>query len=135
MVDEVAKVTAQLEAFTERLIVKLTLDVTANLKEMTPVDTGWARANWVAQIGRPLEEDLSAVTPTPQAASGAESRSQSSLAGVASGYSLRQGAIFVSNNVTYISRLNDGHSAQAPAGFVQRAVAKAVTQDILSIAQ
>jgi hypothetical protein len=30
--------------------------------------------------------------------------------------------IFISNNVPYAQRLNDGHSKQAPAGFVERAV-------------
>ena len=40
--------------------------------------------------------------------------------------------MFVSNNVKYITRLNDGYSRQAPAGFVQSAIRKAVTQDIRS---
>ncbi len=37
----------------------------------------------------------------------------------------RGGRLFLSNNVPYISRLNDGSSGQAPAGFVQAAIARA----------
>ncbi len=33
--------------------------------------------------------------------------------------------IFISNNVPYIGRLNNGHSAQAPSGFVEMAVRRA----------
>ena len=35
---------AELERFVERLLVKITLDMVANLTEATPVDSGWARA-------------------------------------------------------------------------------------------
>lgn len=133
MVDQVKKVVGQLERFTERLIVKITLDVTANLIEATPVDTGWAQANWVARIGAPFEEDLSEVEPSPQAATSAASRQQASLGAVAARYQLQQGAVFVSNNVPYITNLNDGSSQKAPRGFVQMAIAKAVRQDIRGI--
>ena len=134
MVDQVDKVVGQLERFTERLIIKITLDVTANLIETTPVDTGWARANWVPAIGRPVIQDLRDIDPTTQGAAARSSRQQSSLASVAAQYQLRQGAVFISNNVPYITRLNDGHSKQQPSGFVQRAITKAVTSDIRSIA-
>lgn len=133
MVDQVKTIVGQLERFTERLIVKITLDVTANLIEATPVDTGWARANWVARIGSPFDEDLSDIEASPQAAAGAASRQQASLGAVAARYQLQQGSVFVSNNVPYITNLNDGTSQQAPRSFVQMAIAKAVKQDILSI--
>lgn len=133
MVDQVQLVVGQLERFTERVITKITLDVTANLTENTPVDTGWARANWVPQIGSPVVEDLSAITPTSQAAAGAAGRQQAALASVVAGYRIELGSVFISNNVPYISDLNDGTSQQQPAGFVQRAIAKAITRDLLSI--
>lgn len=123
-----------LERLTERIVTKITLDVTANLVETTPVDTGWARANWVPAIGRPFSVDLSGVTPTAQNAAAAGSQQQAALAGVATGYKLSMGKVFVSNNVPYILGLNDGNSAQAPSGFVQRAIQKAVTQDIMGLA-
>lgn len=119
-----------LERFAERVITKIVLDLTANLIETNPVDTGWSRANWVPSIGTPFLADLSGIEPSVAGASAAGTKQQSALAGIASGYRLGMGSVFVSNNVPYIVRLNDGSSSQAPAGFVQQAIAKAVTQDI-----
>lgn len=124
-----------LERLTERAIVKITFDLVANLVESTPVDTGWARANWVPNVGIPHVEDLEGVEASPQNAAAAAGGRDSALASVAAQYRLRMGAVFVANNVPYIQDLNDGSSTQQPAGFVQRAVAKAVTQDILGLAR
>ena len=120
-----------LDRLTERLVVKVTLDVTANLVETTPVDTGWARANWVPAVGnrnRRPAESFSGRTPSAfvQAATAKQAAGQVQVAG----YKLERGRVFVNNNVRYILRLNDGYSQQAPAGFVQGAIRKAVTQDI-----
>ena len=53
MTDQVKAVVRALEKVTEQVIVRLSLNVTANLVETTPVDTGWARANWLPAIGTP----------------------------------------------------------------------------------
>ena len=128
--NQVRAIVRALEQVTERVITKITLDTTANLVETTPVDTGWARANWVPAIGSPYVADLADVEATAQGAAQAGATQQAGIASVVSGYRLELGRVFVSNNVPYITRLNEGHSKQAPAGFVQRAIAKAVTQDI-----
>ena len=119
-----------LERVTERVVTKITLDVTANLIETTPVDTGWARANWIPAIGAPIVRDLTGVEATVQNASLGAGEQQQALVAVVTGYKLARGAVFVSNNVPYIIKLNDGFSRQAPSGFVQMAIRKAVTQDI-----
>lgn len=119
-----------LERVTERVVTKITLDVTANLVETTPVDIGWARANWVPAIGAPVVQDRGDVPATAQNVASMAGEQQRALAGIVTDYRLGRGAVFVANNVHYILRLNDGSSTQAPAGFVQRAVQKAVTQDI-----
>ena len=59
-----------------------------------------------------------------------DSSQQQGIAEVATQYTLDQGSVFVSNNVPYILKLNDGHSQQAPAGFIQTAIHKAVTTDL-----
>ncbi len=104
----------------EDVVQRLTLDITANLIETTPVDTGWARANWVPSIGAPytLENPDNVV-------SGATSVQQQGILEVAT-YNLEQGNVHISNNVHYIEKLNDGHSNQAPRGFIQNAIEKAV---------
>jgi len=109
-----------LAQFTEKHIKILTLEVTANLIEDTPRDTGWARSNWIPSIGQSTETIAGSpdnITPAAQ---------QRGLAEVASTYKLSRGAVFVTNNVPYILPLNDGHSKQAPAGFVQLSILRAV---------
>ena len=123
-----------LEKLTERVVTKITLDITANLIETTPVDTGWARANWVPAIGTPFEANLDEIVPTPQDAASAALGQQAAIAGIVIVYKLSMGAVFIANNVPYILRLNEGSSAQAPSAFVQRAIEKAVTQDIKGLA-
>lgn len=127
---QIRAVVQGIEKVVERVVTKITLDVTANLIEMTPVDTGWARANWVPAIGTPIQQDLSAVPATVSNAQSRAGEQQRAMADVVTGYRLVRGRVFVSNNVPYITRLNDGHSRKAPAGFVQMAIQKAVTQDI-----
>ena len=128
---QVTAIVRDLERFAERLIVKITLDVTANLIEDTPVDTGWARANWVPSVGKRSRRPAQSFSGrTPSAAVQAAAAKQTAGTAQALGYKLERGRVFVSNNVDYILRLNDGYSRQAPAGFVQRGIRKAVTQDI-----
>ena len=125
---QVTAIVRDLDRFAERLIVKITLDVTANLVEATPVDTGWARANWVPSVGqRSRRPAQSFPGRTPSAFVQTAAAKQSVGQAQAVGYKLERGRVFVSNNVDYILRLNDGYSRQAPAGFVQRAIRKAVT--------
>jgi hypothetical protein len=130
---QIRAVVRALEGVAERVVAKIVLDVTANLIETTPVDTGWARANWVPAIGAAYAADLRGVSPTIGAISGADVLQVAGQTAVATGYRIGQGSVFVSNNVPYITRLNDGSSSQAPAGFVQRAIAKAVTRDIVGL--
>lgn len=122
-----------LAGFVERIIKKLALDIVANLTAApsdggTPVDTGWARANWIPRIGAPA-------TGTAGTRAQAEAGNVSTLAqtlgqAVLLGYKLPMGRVYISNNVPYILRLNEGHSKQAPRGFVQKAITKAVKVDL-----
>jgi len=120
-----------LESDAEQAIKKLTLDVVANLVKApseggTPVDTGWARANWFANIGVPVTE--AAPNPNESGATVAATGEREARLGGVLSYKLASGPVFISNNVPYILRLNEGTSKQAPAGFVQKAIQKAITQ-------
>lgn len=117
-----------LDEFTEDLITRLTLQVTRELVADTPRDTGWARSNWIPAIDNPVtspsgskeSRDAVVIDPTAQ---------QEGLARVTTGYRLPS-LVFVSNNVPYISKLNDGTSRQAPSGFVQTAISRAINEVI-----
>lgn len=60
---------------------------------------------------------------------------QQASAQIASTYRLAQGVIFIVNNVRYGVFLNRGSSAQAPAMFVEQALATAVRATIREIRQ
>ncbi len=120
-------VVSSLNGFTETLIRRLTLNITANLVEDTPVDTGWARANWVPKIGSPH-------TSTAGSRAAAESGSldqgpQASGQAAILGYKFGP-AIHITNNVPYIKKLNAGTSSQAPAAFIQGAILRAIKQTV-----
>ena len=84
----------------------------------TPVDTGRARGNWQAEVGRPLLEETDRLDPGGATTVSANNVRIAAYSG--------QGSVFLSNNVPYINRLNQGHSAQAPAGFVEISIAAGV---------
>lgn len=123
MPGQITAIVRGIHAVTERAVKTVTLDVHANLVETTPVDTGWARANWVPRVGQPANEPVG--SPGSSGVSAARAAAQNGITQVL-GYVIQKGSVFVTNNVPYIERLNDGHSQQEPAGFVQRAIRKAV---------
>lgn len=96
----------------------LVINTTAALQEETPVDTGFARANWVPNIGQPYRGE-------PSTTGAAASAQQAGLAQVA-GLTSADRPAYISNNTAYIQRLNEGHSPQAPPGFIEAIVEREV---------
>lgn len=84
----------------------------------TPVDTGRARGNWQTSIGSPIYKETSRLDQSGVAELGV---ARTLLATKPVG-----ATIYITNNVPYIGRLNEGYSAQAPSGFVERAIAVAI---------
>lgn len=105
----------QLRKQVAKAVTMLVLEIDANLRETTPVDTGHARANWVPSIGEPNASEVAT----------GDGAHDSGLAQLVS-YKLGDGPAFESNNAPYIQRLNAGSSTQAPALFIEAAVDKAV---------
>lgn len=122
---KVRRVINVLEADLGRVVQKLALDAEANLKESTPVDTGWARANWVPSIGRPYRARSEKPGTNPEL--GAQTRRAKQAAGEIAVLSYQPyERVFVSNNVPYVPILDESHPEAA--GFVERAIDKAVAQ-------
>lgn len=96
----------------EKKIRTTVLAVDAALVMNTPVDTGRARSNWIASLNAP---SVAMVEPGQKPDTGAA---------VAS-FKVTDTA-YIANNLPYIRRLNEGHSQQAPAGFVEMAVQSGV---------
>lgn len=118
----------QVESNAGALIDKVALTVHSTVVLATPVDTGRARGSWLVEIGRPAE----GTTDLPEGfgANASISRARAKLAGNdgKSSTLMPQRDVHITNNLPYITPLNEGHSKQAPIGFVEEAVAAGVKQ-------
>jgi hypothetical protein len=94
----------------EKTVRATSLLVLGELIKNTPVDTGRAKSNWWPEINVVSVE-------IREPSSGNEAQGLA----VAARYKLTD-TIYISNNLPYIRRLNEGHSTQSPAGFVEAAV-------------
>jgi len=130
-------ITKQLGAFTSKSAKLLAVEVHGNLVAApsqggTPVDTGFARSKWIPKVGAPGTGDTAeggaSNNTEGQASSGnvSDAAAQAALARIVAFYKIEQGSIFMTNSAPYITRLNEGWSKQAGAGFVQRAIAKGI---------
>lgn len=93
---------------------RLSMGILSRIVLASPVDTGHFRGNWQVDIGRDPEDELPDLD-------------KSGTATISRGTAVVAGAppfetIYIVNNLPYGPKLNDGHSKQAPAGFVEAAV-------------
>lgn len=102
---------------------RLALNIVSELHERTPVDLGWARANWTPSVGAPAHGSRES-SGNPQSAALAQ---QIGLSQVAR-YDVSKGNVWISNRVPYIERLDSGYSPQAPSGFVEMAIEAAIAE-------
>jgi len=128
MADQIQVVIGELSLFTERIVKRIALNLDANLRETTPVDTGWARANWVLNVGAPFPTTAGSRAAAEQGSID-HSPHDAGVLKVAAGYKLGP-PIYETNNVPYIGKLNNGSSAKAPAAFIQAAIVRAVEQTV-----
>lgn len=103
-------VDSKADGLIENVVRKVALDTQRDVSASTPVDTGRARSNWFVTAGRPSSQVTDAVNGSPTAA-----LSPTKVA-------------FVTNNLPYIERLENGHSGQAPSGFVGSVVRRQVNK-------
>lgn len=113
--DRINRIMVRLENATQEAAVDMALRIHGKLVEGTPVDTGWARSNWLLSVGTPKKETVGEPGKLNTAAA---ELGQSEVAD----WGIASGPIYITNNVPYIRRLNEGSSTQAPAGFVESAV-------------
>lgn len=99
--------------------------VLVDLAKITPVDTSLAVSNWTVGIGYSPVNLIPPHVPGSKGSTAAASRAQTIAYGrqMINMYKSRQ-VLHISNNIDYITLLNQGSSPQASAGFVERAVMK-----------
>lgn len=98
----------------------IVIERVAQVVEATPVDTTWARANWIATVGEPP----SGPAGSPDAIAAAQSAQQAGIAAVLSSQD-PDAKLGIANMVPYILQLNAGSSPQAEANFVEHAFERA----------
>lgn len=97
--------------------------VVKNLISVTPVDTSRALSNWIAENGRSHNYSILPHVKGEHGSTRAASMSAALADAMAAIARAKPGVpIFITNNLRYIRALNNGHSQQAPAGFVERGV-------------
>lgn len=108
------RITRNLTKGVERTVARVATEIGDRLVPATPVDTGFARGNWRPSLNAPATTPVTFNDPTGEATTGR-------IAITARRYKVGD-TIFIRNNAPYITRLNEGSSPQAEAGFVQNAI-------------
>lgn len=99
---------------------KIMIDLDNKVVVRTPVDTGRARGNWIPSVG------AATFTVTEvNDKSGQLSISASISAHMAAG---KLAPMFLTNNLPYIQKLENGHSQQAPMGMAKLSVQEVAKQ-------
>lgn len=116
------------------LVTEITMSNVAELALNTPVDVGTARSNWITSLDTAPTGRRGAFSPHPSrwrppyarpGADRSETRNQAGAVWSARGVVARRKpdqGVYISNNLPYIQRLNEGWSDQSPAGFIETAV-------------
>lgn len=102
--------------------VKVALAIIDNVVPATPVDTSRAMSNWQVALGGPPPGQIAPhVWGRKGSSRGASMTSTLAIARSTLAQKKPGVSIVIDNYVPYMRDLNQGSSAQAPAGFVERA--------------
>lgn len=115
------RLSKQIPVNAQGMVKQTVLAIDQVLVVSTPVDTGRARANWVVGTG-PSTKAIDAYAPGKGGSTAAENAEAALAQARAFLDSTDASTIYISNDLDYIEYLNQGTSAQAPAGFIEEAV-------------
>ena len=124
---------SQIENSATRIVKATSSRALRSLVRNTPVDKGIARSNWRVGVGAPTRAVIAAYAPGSKLGINESANASAAIsAGLARIQSVRgvsgrglETAIYITNAVPYIGKLNSGSSTQAPAGFVETALLEA----------
>lgn len=100
----------------DRTVKKVAMAIDQTVVVATPVDTGRARANWIASLDVASQATTEATDKSGRQAIAA---ARATINGYDGDTNVE---VHIANNLDYIGPLNTGTSAQAPRGFVRTAV-------------
>jgi len=119
------RIAVRVEGNVERAVKDCAGAVLRSVVENTPVDTGMARSNWTPELDRAFEGLFPARMPGEKGSTAEENAAATIEAGspTIEAFDIDTNeSIHITNNAPHIRPLNDGHSKQAPTGFLQIAV-------------
>lgn len=113
----------------DKFMLEFTQDIAEEVIKLSPVDTGFFRSSWTANIGRAdiafnaggRPEGFERISEQ-QAATESLSRITLNLAGIKGG-----NTVYITNNVEYGPKLEAGFSKKAPSGMIGPTVNRANT--------
>jgi len=107
---------------------KIALDVFKRVILKTPVDTGCARNGWLCSISAPVVEMARGEDWFQgQSVGGYDKSGRAAIEAAAFevvAWEPAKVAIYLTNNLPYIQRLEDGYSGQSPSGMVEITLAE-----------
>lgn len=113
----------KLDKAASNLVAFVALELTAELADVTPVDTSNAISNWQIGLGAPVSSEREPYYPGHKGST--ESMSEDATV-IAARIKLKgkkpKQKVYLSNLAPYIVDLDGGSSLQEPGGFVKRAV-------------
>lgn len=127
----------RLGVFSDQIVKDAAMTILIDLVQSTPADVGSAITNWQLTLDAPAERELAAYVPSLRGRTVKglwEHRIDPAITAqanipptvdAAKGILVNREPgqfVFITNNLPYIRKLNDGSSDQAPAGFVDRAI-------------
>lgn len=115
-----------IESNTNKTTRQVALVADRELVLATPVDTGRARSNWFVNLNSPATKQIDPYDPGENGST-AGTNAQAAIDQAKAVIATRKIGqdIYISNNLPYIERLNEGYSKQAPKQFVESAVQRA----------
>lgn len=119
------RIAVRVEGNVERAVKDCAGAVLRSVVENTPVDTGMARSNWTPELDCAFEGLFPARVPGKAGSTAEENAAATIEASTPTIEAFEIAAnleVHITNNAPHIQPLNDGHSKQAPVGFVQMAV-------------
>ncbi|MFD2248937.1 hypothetical protein FHS82_001053 [Pseudochelatococcus lubricantis] len=111
---DISKWAKQTRVDLDTIVRKVSLDMFTRIILKSPVDTGRFRGNWQVSIGSVANGTIAV---DDKDGSATISAAQAATMGVKAG-----DTIYLTNNLPYAERLEDGWSKQAPAGMVATTV-------------
>ena len=106
----------QIKADISKIVREFGITLFQGLVSITPIDTGYARGNWLIDFGRENLRTVGSRDSPPGAPTG----------GQVATWRIDSGSLVFHNSVEYITELDRGSSGQAPQGMVDPAIAAAI---------